>query len=75
LAASDLFDRELEAVLARLAVAPTRGSQYRESKGRMVRRLLMPRTSHHIYFELDEDKSTVYVVAVWHAARGNGPPL
>lgn len=75
LAAADLFDGELEAVLGRLAVAPATGSKYRESKGRLVRRLLMPRTSHHVYFEIDEEKSRVDVVAVWHTARGKGPPL
>jgi plasmid stabilization system protein ParE len=68
LAAADLFDGEL-------AVAPATGLKYRESKGRLVRRLLMPRTSHHVYFEIDEEKSRVDVVAVWHTARGKRPPL
>ena len=74
-AAPDLFDAEFEAVLGRLSLSPVTGSKYRESKGRVVRRLLMPRTSYHVYFEIDEGKGRVDVVAVWHAARGKGPPL
>ena len=75
LTAADLFDGELEAILGRLVVAPARGSKYIESKGRLVRRLLMPRTSHHVYFEVDDDGGRVNVLAVWHTARGSRPPL
>ena len=74
-AAADLFDEELEAILERLAVAPERTAKYRESNRRTVRRLLMPRTSHHVYFEVDAGAGTVNVLAVWHTARGKGPPL
>jgi plasmid stabilization system protein ParE len=72
---ADLFDGELEAILGRLVVAPARGSKYIESKGRLVRRLLMPRTSHHVYFEIDDDRGRVNVLAVWHTARGKAPLL
>ena len=38
-----------------------------------MRRLLLPRTGHHIYFTIDEPASLVRVHAIWHASRGHGP--
>jgi plasmid stabilization system protein ParE len=49
--APDLFARELEAAFARIATTPTVVAVFRETKGRTVRRLLMPRTSYHVFFE------------------------
>ena len=73
--AADLFERELEAAIGRLTVAPGRATKYRESKGRQVRRLLMPRTSYHVYFEIDDQHDEVRILAVWQTARGAGPSL
>jgi plasmid stabilization system protein ParE len=75
LGAPDLFDEELEAALERLATAPMSGAAYHESRGRVVRRLLMPRTSYHVYFEVDQNAFVVRVLAVWHTSRGRGPSL
>lgn len=73
--APDLFAQELEAAFVRVAAAPTSFRIYRESKGRSIRRLLMPRTSYHVYFEVNETQKQVQVLAVWHTARGRGPRL
>jgi hypothetical protein len=48
---------------------------YRETKGRTIRRLLMPRTSYHVFFEVNDRQEKVHVLAVWHAVRGRGPRL
>ena len=73
--APDLFAHELEAALVRVATAPTSYRVYRESKGRSVRRLLLPRTSYHLFFEVNDQKHQVNVLAVWHTARGRDPRL
>ena len=73
--APDLFNRELEAAFNRIAATPMAVAVYRETKGRTVRRLLMPRTSYHVFFEVNERQQKVHVLAVWHAARGRGPRL
>jgi plasmid stabilization system protein ParE len=70
-----LFAQELEAAFARVATAPTSIRIYRESKGRVIRRLLLPRTCYHLFFEVNEAKLQVHVLAVWHTARGRGPRL
>ena len=71
----DLFDDEVEAVLERLADAPKTGLSYLTVRGQLIRRILMPRTSYNVYFEIHEEQSLVRLVAVWHAARGRGPRL
>ena len=70
-----LFVQELEAAFARVAKAPTSGRVFRESKGRVIRRILLPRTSYHVFFEANEAKQQVQILAVWHTARGRGPRL
>jgi plasmid stabilization system protein ParE len=74
-AARDLFDDEIAAVLDRLAEAPKTGLPYRTIRNRQIRRILMARTSYNVYFEIQEERALVRIVAVWHAARGHGPPL
>jgi len=73
--APDLFARELEAAFFRLAATPMAIAVFRETKGRTIRRLLMPRTAYHVFFEVNASEQKVHVLAVWHAARGRGPRL
>ena len=73
--APDLFARELEAAFFRVAARPMTVAVYREIKGRAIRRLLMPRTAHHVFFEVNASEQKVHFLAVWHAARGRGPKL
>jgi plasmid stabilization system protein ParE len=63
------------AVLDRLAEAPKTGLPYWTIRNRLIRRILMARTSYNVYFEIQEERAFVRIVAVWHAARGHGPPL
>ena len=73
--APTLFAQELEAAFARVASAPTAFRVYKESKGSVIRRLLLPRTCYHVFFEVDEVNQQVRILAVWHTARGRGPRL
>jgi plasmid stabilization system protein ParE len=70
-AAPSLFAEELEEALRRLAEAPASTVRYPPRPG--VRRLLLPRTRHHLY--VLEEGTRVHVVAVWSAHRGRGPRL
>ncbi len=45
------------------------------SSGKPFRRVLMPRTRNHVYFEFDEAQGVVIVHALWGAPRGRGPKL
>jgi plasmid stabilization system protein ParE len=69
-----LFRDELEAALDRLETAPLTAGRYgHEGQPTELRRLLLPRSRYWVYFEIDAD--IVTVLAVWHGARGKGPPL
>jgi len=70
-AAPGLFAEELETALRTLARTPAVALRYAPMPG--VRRLLLPRTHHHLY--LVEEAARLLVVAAWSAYRGRGPRL
>lgn len=41
----------------------------------MVRRVLMPKTENHVYYEIDRDKGIAIILAVWGAPKEHGPKL
>lgn len=70
----DLFDEELGAVCVRLAEAP-KLQVYEEVRGRIIRRMHLPKTGNTVYYLVDEATETVWVVALWGQQRGRGPDL
>jgi len=73
--ARDLFARELADVQELIAGAPTAGAKYTTRSGEPFRRVLMPKTKNHVYFEGDEAEGLIIVHAIWGAPRGRGPRL
>jgi plasmid stabilization system protein ParE len=71
-AARDLFTDELERAVANLASMPSIGTTYKPGQP-PVKRLLLPRTHHHVYFVREFDR--IYIVSVWSCFRGRGPKL
>lgn len=47
---------------------------FRDQRGRVRRRVLMPRTHYHVYYTVDDDARLVRVHAIGHASRGQSPP-
>jgi len=74
-AAPDLFRRELEAAVDLLGRSPLIGPLYAASPVPGVRRMLIGRSRHHVYWEVNADSRTLTITAVWHSGRGSGPPL
>lgn len=73
--APTLFLDELDAVVALLEASSLIGAPYPQGPGGAMRRLLLPRTRHHVYYDVDGGAGVVRIHAVWHAQRGAGPPL
>ena len=71
--AKELFLDEFQAVVSLISEHPTIGNRYYEASRDEVRRVLMGRTRHHIYYA--EDGDTLVIVSVWSAVRGRGPKL
>jgi plasmid stabilization system protein ParE len=69
----DLFIEELEASFAMLEASPQIGRPYRRSPVPGTRRLLLKGTRYHLYYAPLGD--LLVVLAIWHAQRGEGPPL
>lgn len=73
--APDLFLCEFEVATDRLAQSPGMGSEYHRSRRAGVRRILLPRSHYHLYYEIIEAQSLIRILAVWHTARAEGPRL
>jgi plasmid stabilization system protein ParE len=71
--AHELFAQELDDALVRIQREPTLGPVFRVVRGREQRRVLMPRTAHHVYYRIDGDD--IIVLTVWGARRGRAPAL
>lgn len=74
-AARTLVAAEFQAAVERLATQPACGLTYQLSDKPGVRRLLLPRSRYHVYYEVDEANRVVTILAIWHAVRGQGPRL
>jgi hypothetical protein len=73
---ADLFARELDAPRELIGDAPeAAGAPHVERGETLVRRILLPKTNNHVYYEIDRDKRRVMILAVWGAPTGRGPSL
>jgi plasmid stabilization system protein ParE len=72
-AAPDLFLNELTESFELIGSAPQMGRAYRLSPVRGTRRILLGGKRYHVYYVLRAQE--VWILAVWHARRGSGPPL
>lgn len=72
-AAPDLFIDELSAAFDVIGHTSHVGRPYRRAPVAGTRRVLLSRTRYHVYYVPQKDE--VWVLAVWHARRGSGPPL
>lgn len=70
-----LFREELVLARQQLARLPGTGPMYDSPEHGDVHRLLLLQTQHHVYYVVDEQQRVVTILAVWHTARGSGPPL
>ncbi len=71
----DLFREELQQAVTLLRAVPWAGPAHPSPLHPDVRRTLLRRTKHHLYYVVDEARRVVTIVAVWHTSRGSGPPL
>jgi plasmid stabilization system protein ParE len=74
-AARELFRCELRDVCELLEQMPFIGRAYGTRGGETVRRVLLPRSRYHVFYEVDADAARITVRAVWSARRGQGPNL
>jgi plasmid stabilization system protein ParE len=73
--ARDLFLDELAAAECQLRATPELGSIYTEHKAGTFRRVLLPKTHHHLYYRYRADRDELTVLSVWGSPKGRGPKL
>ena len=74
-AAPTLFLDELAEAEQSLRRNPESGTIYAMHKTGAVRRILLPRTHHHLFFRYRSDRDELLVLAIWGAPRERGPKL
>jgi plasmid stabilization system protein ParE len=65
---------ELEQALILLARTPSMGQPFLRATRQGVRRLLLRRSQHWLYYVHQRNRA-VYILAIWSTARGTIPPL
>jgi len=40
-----------------------------------VRRMLLPKTDNHVYYEIDREKGVVMIFMLWGGRKARGPKL
>jgi hypothetical protein len=69
-----LFVQELATIVAKLRDgADEERQRYVARGGRVIWRILMPKTGNHVYYRLDETAREVEILLVWNAAAGKSP--
>ena len=74
-AQADLVIDELTDAIDTLAAFPDAGAEFRSRRAKGVRRWLLPRSQHWVYYGVDHNAWVVWIFAVWSTARRKGPPL
>lgn len=68
-----LFEQEFASATETLAMHPGVGAPVRRRRVKGLRRFLLRATRYHVYYVATD--RTVFVLAVWSAVRGSGPPI
>jgi hypothetical protein len=71
-ATRELFARELAGIKALLLNAPNIGSMYTVLDGLPVRRVLLPKTSTHVYYSIDADRNAAFAQYIGSNIRSSG---
>lgn len=73
--AKELFVDEFAQTLESLIAMPGRGQPYRTTRGKLIQRVLMKKTSCHVYHFYDRDRELLEIHSLWGARRERGPSL
>jgi hypothetical protein len=66
---------EFERCVELLENTPGVGAPFRKTSVFGVRRLVMKKTKHLVYYVHDSAHSVVYIIAVWGMPKEGSPPL
>ena len=73
--ASPAFLAEFEKAVETLSEFPEIGPRFIRARRPGIRRLLLKRSEHWVYYFHDRRRALVYVLALWSVRRGSDPKL
>ena len=73
--APNLFREELRRTFALVAEFPEAGIVAEDVELAGVRRLVLVRTQHYVYYRVDRTAKRIEILAVWSTRRGELPPI
>ena len=73
--ARELFAQEFQEAIRFLKTVAHPGTPFPTERRPGLRRLLLPKTERHVYFEIFDTEQVVRVVSVWGAPRERPPKL
>jgi len=72
-AAPTMLVYELDAAYALIGDMPFAGEGVLHSRIVGLRRVLLGRTQHYLYYVVSEDASVIEILSLWHTSRGKPP--
>ena len=72
---SELFTEELAQAVKDLETIPHLGTRHPTARRPQLMRLLLEKTTCHVYFEVDATKEEIRILMIWGAPRGEEPKL
>jgi hypothetical protein len=73
--ARELFAREFQEAVHFLKTVASPGTRFPTARRPGLRRLLLPKTGRHLYFEIFETEQVVRILSLWGAPRERPPKL
>jgi hypothetical protein len=70
-----IFAAEFLAAVERLESGTTSGSPFPTAKRPALRRVLMPKSRCHLYFEIDAAHEAIQILHIWDGRRERAPKL
>jgi plasmid stabilization system protein ParE len=69
------FAEELEAAFNLIEELPEAGQAVPHPRIYNLRRILLGRVGHYLYYTVSTDDAVVEILALWHTSRGSSPSL
>jgi hypothetical protein len=71
----NVFASEFREAIELLETTQSPGSPCPTPKHRSLKRVLLPKSRCHLYFEVSERKQVIQILEVWDGRRGRSPKL
>ena len=68
-----LYARELLIAIGHLETVAEPGTPWPTARRPRIRRLLLPKSKCHLYFEIDEARQVIKLLTIWDGRRGRSP--